>query len=112
MSPLNQRQQQLIVKNVLAACKNITTLNKTGYNFLCLASGFMAHYNLSGFIAHYSEHSLEEDLARNANFNQWHNFRVGERNADYYHSKRDCYNKILGGLAADEFIARHDHSFA
>jgi hypothetical protein len=102
MTPLTQRQKQLISKNVLAACKDITKLNKTGYNFLYLASGFIAHYNLQGFIAYYSEHDLQADIERNARQNQWHNFRAGERDADYYHSKRDCYNMILGGFVAKE----------
>lgn len=107
MTPLTQRQKQLIAKNVLAACKDINKLNKTGYDFLYLASGFIAHYNLQGFIAHYSEHDLQADIERNARQNQWHNFRQGERDADYYHAKRDAYNMILGGLvAADEMDAQ------
>lgn len=102
MTPLTTRQKQLIAKNVLAACKDINKLNKTGYNFLYLASGFIAHYNLEGFKAYYSEHDLQADIERNAKPNQWNNFRAGERDADYYHSKRDCYNMILGGLVANE----------
>lgn len=107
MTPLTTRQKQLIAKNVLAACKDISKLNKTGYNFLYLASGFIAHYNLEGFKAYYSEHSLKQDIERNAKANQWTNFRANERDADYYHAKRDCYNMILGGLvAADEMDAQ------
>ena len=108
MTPLTQRQKQLITKNVLAACKDITKLNKTGYNFLYLASGFIAHYNLQGFIAHYTNHSLQKDIERNAKPNQWNNFRQGEEHAEYYHAKRDCYNMILGGLVArDELDAQN-----
>ena len=107
MTPLTQRQKQLIAKNVLAACKDISKLNKTGYNFLYLASGFIAHYNLEGFKAYYSEHNLQDDIERNARANQWNNFRAGERDADYYHSKRDCYNMILGAFAAQQFIRDH-----
>lgn len=102
MTPLTERQKQLITKNVLAACKNITKLNKTGYDFLYQASGFIAHYDINGFIAHYSEHSLQDDIERNARQNQWSNFRAGERNYDYYMAKRDCYNMILGGLVAND----------
>ena len=50
LAPLTERQKVLIVSNVVKACKDITLLNKTGYNFLYLASGFIAHYNLHGFI--------------------------------------------------------------
>ena len=104
MTPMTQREKELTSKNVLAACKDITKLNKRGYDFLYLASGFIAHYNLQGFIAYYSEHSLQADIERNARQNQWHNFRQGERDADYYHAKRDCYNMILGGLVARDVI--------
>jgi hypothetical protein len=104
MTPLTLRQKQLITKNVLAACKDITKLNKTGYNFLYLASGFIAHYNLNGFIDYYKHHSLVQDIEGNATANQWRNFRVGEQHADYYHSKRECYNMILGGLIAQELL--------
>jgi hypothetical protein len=108
MTPLTQREKELITKNVLAACRDITKLNKRGYDFLYLASGFIAHYNLQGFIAYYSEHSLKADIERNAKANQWTNFRQGERDADYYHAKRDCYNMILGGLVArDELDAQN-----
>lgn len=107
MTPLTQREKELTAKNVLAACKDIEKLNKRGYNFLYLASGFIAHYNLEGFKAHYSEHSLQDDIERNARANQWNNFRSGERDADYYHAKRDCYNMILGAFTAQEFIRQH-----
>lgn len=107
MTPLTHRQKQLIAKNILAACKDITKLNKTGYDFINVASGFIAHYNLAGFIGYYSEHSLKHDIERNAKANQWSNFRKGESYADYYHAKRDAYNMILGGLvAADEMDAQ------
>ena len=98
MTPMTQRKKELTAKNVLAACKDINKLNKRGYDFLYLASGFIAHYNLEGFKAHYSEHSLQEDIERNAAANQWHNFRKGEGYYDYYMARRDCYNMILGGM--------------
>lgn len=108
MKPLTDQQQKNIVRNVLAACKNIDKLNGTGYGFLYLASGFIAHYDIHGFKAHYSEPgSLRRDIEANARANQWNNFRIGERDADYYHSKRDTYNRILGGFCADEFIRQH-----
>jgi len=49
MTPLTQRQKQLIAKNILAACKDITKLNKTGYDFINVANGFIAHYDLQGY---------------------------------------------------------------
>ncbi len=98
LTPLTERQQTLIVNNVLRACKDITKLNKTGYNFLYLASGFIAHYNMYGFIDHYSRYSLVENILRNTNANMWNNFRKGDQNYDYYMSKAAVYKKILAGL--------------
>jgi len=108
MTPLTNREKQLITKNVLAACKDITKLNTCGYDFLYLASGFIAHYNLQGFKNYYSDGSLQRDIERNARANQWSNFRQGEGYYDYYMAKRDCYNMILGGLVArDELNAQN-----
>lgn len=108
LKPLTETQQKNIARNVLAACRDIEKLNKTGYNFLYLASGFIAHYDINGFKAYYSEPgSLQRDIERNARANQWHNFRPGERDADYYHSKRDTYNRILGGFCAGQFMRDH-----
>ena len=95
---LTERQKTLIVNNVVKACKNIDNLNKTGYNFLYLASGFIAHYNLYGFIASYTGKSLKQDIISYAGQNQWKNFRPGESNYDYYMSKADVYNRILAAI--------------
>ena len=108
MKPLTDIQQTRIVNNVIAACRDINKLNKTGYDFLYLASGFIAHYDIHGFKAHYAERgSLQADIEANARFNQWHNFRKGERDAEYYHSKRDTYNAILGRFCAAEYSNRY-----
>jgi len=98
LTPLTERQKTLIVNNVVKACKDITQLNKTGYNFLYLASGFIAHYNLYGFIDYYENTSLKHDIISNAGQNQWKNFRPGERDYDYYMSKADVYNRILAEI--------------
>jgi len=95
MTPLTERQKTLIVNNVVKAVKNIDNLNKTGYNFLYLASGFIAHYDLYGFIASYTGQSLKQDIISFAGQNQWNNFRPGERDYDYYMAKKDVYNRIL-----------------
>jgi hypothetical protein len=104
LKPLTAQQQKNIVRNVLAACRDIEKLNGTGYKFLNLCAGFIAHYDLNGFKAYYSEpDSLQRDIEANARQNQWHNFRTGERDADYYHSKRDTYNQILAGFCVDQY---------
>ena len=98
MTPLTERQKTLIVSNVVKAVKNINSLNKSGYNFLYLASGFIAYYNMNGFIAEYSGRSLKNDIVSNASQNQWNNFRPNERDYDYYMAKKDVYNRIIAQI--------------
>jgi len=100
METIDTKTQALIVKNVIAACGNIEKLNKRGYNFLYLCSGFIAHYDIEGFKEHYRDNSLVADIEANYSQNQWRNFREGEKHAAFYHSKRDIYNAILGNLLA------------
>ena len=95
MTPLTERQKTLIVSNVVKAVKNIDNLNRTGYNFLYLESGFIAHYDLNGFIDFYSYVNLKNDIIGFAGQNQWNNFHPGERDYDYYMAKKDVYNRIL-----------------
>lgn len=97
--PLTERQKTLTVNNVVKACKNIDSLNKTGYNFINLCSGFIAHYDLYGFISHYSDYSLKQDILSFAGQNQWRNFRPGERDYEYMMAKKDVYNRILAQIA-------------
>ena len=97
MESLTLKQQQLIAKNVLAACKDIRKLNGTGYRFICQAWGFIANYNLDGFKDEYSDGSLPGFIKQCAHMNQYENFRLSP-DAAYYHSKRDTYNLILKGL--------------
>jgi hypothetical protein len=98
IAPFTERQQTIIVNNVVNACKNIENLNKQGYKFISLAVGFIAHYNLNGFIDYYSEYDLKSDIIRNQSSNMWNNFRQGEQNYDYYMSKKEIYLKIIDRL--------------
>jgi hypothetical protein len=98
IKPFTERQQTIIANNIVKACKNIESLNKQGYNFISLASGFIAHYNHYGFIEYYKEHDLKSDILSNKNQNMWDNFRYGEQNYEYYMSKREIYLKIVDKL--------------
>ena len=96
LTPMTEKEQALTVKNVIAACKDIKKLNKRGYNFLYLCSGFIAHYNLYGFIEHYSNESLKEDLLRHKNqYNNWHPY---EADYEYYIAKKNVYAEIIKQL--------------
>lgn len=99
IEPLTDAQIKRIVNNVVAACKDISKLNKTGYGFIYLASGFIAHYDIHGFIHHYhSEGKLRNAILHFQSRNQWENFRLGEPNYAYYKSKQRCYNLICDQL--------------
>jgi hypothetical protein len=100
IQPITDKEKELIYKNVVAACRDISKLNKRGYGFLYLASGFIAHFNLDGFREAFGNgDALRRAILANQDNNQWRNFRIGEQNAEYYFSKRDVYNRICAALA-------------
>lgn len=93
--PMTLKEQELTIKNVVSACKDISKLNKRGYNFLYLANGFIAHYNILGFKDHYHcGNTLKQDILCYQSQNQWHNFRQGEKDYDYMMTKKHVYNAI------------------
>lgn len=69
--------------------------NKYAYNFIHIASGFIAHYNIHGFIENYgSTHALAKDILNNKSSNQWNNFHKGEKDYEYMMQKKEIYNRI------------------
>ena len=98
---LTLRQTQMIAKNVSDIIKsdNIEKLTKQSYNFLYLCQGFIAHYNIGGFKDYYENTSkLQRDLLLNESMNQWSNFQKGNKDYEYYMSKKRTYNTILEHL--------------
>jgi hypothetical protein len=106
MKPFTTTQAQRIASNLATACRDISKLNATAYRFISGCPGFIAHYDLHGFIAHYSGASLRDDILGYQRINQWHNFRPGEREADYYHSKRDVYNTACARIIGADIVNR------
>ena len=102
MEALTIKEQDLIYKNVIKACSDISKLNKRGYNYLYLCSGFIAHYNIHGFKSHYEDTSLIRDILSNKESNTWNNFREGDRDYHYYKSKAEVYKKIIDKLHKQE----------
>lgn len=92
---LTPRQETLIVNNVVAAVRDIRKLNRTGYKFINLCSGFIAHYDLYGFIDYYGGESLRADILDNWQANKWLNFRAGDENYEYYRQKARIYTNIV-----------------
>lgn len=92
---LTKRQETLIVDNIAAACNDIRKLNNTGYKFIYLCNGFIAHYDRFGFQDYYHYgHYLQRDILKFQNQNQYNNFQPGEENYKYYKQKARIYNKI------------------
>jgi hypothetical protein len=104
MEPYSTTQQARIVKNILAACRDISKLNGPAYRFISGCPGFIAHYDISGFKAHYWDQwghyceKLINDILANQSINQWSNFRHGERDYDYNMSRKAIYNAICNNL--------------
>lgn len=101
---LTKTEENQIVRNIgLAITKDINLLNKNGYEFLHVCSGFIAHYNLHGFISHYgcSSH-LAMDIITNYSGNQYSNWFKGETDYEYYMQKKRIYKRIYGIAKGDE----------
>jgi len=105
IKPKTEKQVKAIVKNVVAACHNINKLNKIGYDYIYLCSGFIAHYNLGGFIDYYSDNvKLTHDILEYQSMNKWTNFHPGDENYEYYHQKGEIYAMIVAELAKERLF--------
>jgi hypothetical protein len=98
MDAITEKQKSLIVNNIVRACDDISKLNGTGYKYIYLASGFIAHYDINGFKGHYSGHSLADNILSNEHANKWNNFNPGDKHYHYYKSKADIYSRIVAKL--------------
>ena len=94
LTKMTDKEKELTIKNIESAVKDIDKLNKRGYHYLNLASGFIAHYDINGFIEYYKENSLKEDILRHLKDNKWDNFRKGEKDYEYYSQKGEIYAEI------------------
>jgi len=94
LEPMSEMQKKRIVNNIVKACRDIQKLSRAGYNYIYLACGFIAHYDINGFKHHYTYHSLKEDILSYQSENQWDNFSPGEENYEYYRQKAEIYNEI------------------
>lgn len=101
MAPITEKEKAAIIKNITEVVRtsDIQLLSKKSYDFLYLASGFIAHYDHSGFKSYY-EHgwALRRDIFEYRSINQWDNFYRGEKDYEYYMSKKDLYNRICAAI--------------
>ena len=98
LKPLTPRQQTLIINNIVKACSDITKLNKQGYVYLYLCSGFVANYSLHGFIDYHLKVDLRQTILAHANANKWANFTLKDADYDYYMTKAKVYAMILNNI--------------
>jgi hypothetical protein len=99
LKPLSNTKVKSIISNVVAACKDINKLQKRGYNYLYLCSGFIAHYNIHGFKDHYSGITLRADILMYAGSNRYENFAPSDENYEYYHQRAQIYREIVKQLS-------------
>jgi len=90
-------------RNVLAAFKDIEKLNKSGYNFLYLLCGFIAHYNYYGFIQYYRDHSLKQDFLDSSDVKRSRRFIsdpffTEHEQSEYYRNRYEIIELIKAGL--------------
>jgi len=102
LTPYTEKQKSLIVTNIVKACDDIHKLNGTGYKFIYLASGFIAHYNIEGFKCNYDivdcGYSLGDAILANESANRWDNFNERDKDYTYMMSKKDIYKRICDKL--------------
>ena len=101
MKRYTERQKTMIVNNVVAATLDIEKLKPIGYNYLYLASGFIAHFNVEGFKDFYQNWSLatlKQNILEYKDRNQWNNFGPNDRDYSYYMDKKEIYNRICKAL--------------
>ena len=101
LEPMSETKKNAIVKSIVNTIVkgNIELLTKQAYDFINLASGFIAHYNHSGFKYHYEDtEKFKADILAFKNQNQWANFSAGEQNYEYYMQKKEIYNMICAGI--------------
>lgn len=97
MKPITAKQKEAILRSFRAVFKfhDIAKLTKAGYNFIYLAGGFIAHYDIEGFRSfYYDPMELALDIVGNSRLNQWDNFSPSDEHYAYYMSKREVYNEI------------------
>jgi hypothetical protein len=100
--PFEQDKTARIVKNILAACRDISLLSQEGYRWMNLRAGFIAHYDMEGFI---EEYQTCQNLRDNILVNQIHNTSCNRSRKDrdylYYLQQCEMYQQIVEQLLAE-----------
>ncbi len=102
MTPITEKEKAAIIKNIAEVLRtnHSQKLSKQSYGFLCLASGFIAHYDHNGFCSYYGfGNVLKDDILRHRNENLYSHFHPGERDYEYYQSKADLYKRICDTIS-------------
>jgi len=89
IKPIEARQAERIINNILDACMDISHLSEEAYRWLRLRNGFIAHHTREGFIADFqhSLHLYENILAYEYANTQCNRLRD---DPDYRYCKQQC----------------------
>lgn len=99
-----ERQERMIVANLILASKDITRLSRQAYKWISICCGFIAEYNHHGFVTAYHkdyncyDESLGEAIKRNQDNNQWQNFQPSHPDYEYMMQKKRMYNQICEAI--------------
>jgi hypothetical protein len=100
--PFEQDKAARIVKNILAACRDITCLSLEAHRWIHLRAGFIAHYDLDGFIEEYQTcQNLRDNILANQIHNTSCNRSRKDRDYPYYLQQCEMYQQIVERLLAE-----------
>ena len=82
---LEPEKALIIIKNLLDACRDITSLTQEGYRLIHLRTGFIAHYDREGFIEEYlTSQNLRDKILANQIHNTSCNRSLKDKDNPYY----------------------------
>ena len=100
--PLEPEKAARIIKNILAACRDITCLSMEAYRWIHIKAGFIAHYDLEGFIEEYQTcQNLRDNILANQIHNTSCNRSRKDRDYPYYLQQCEMYQQIVEQLLAE-----------
>ena len=103
LKPIEKERADAIVKNILAACRDISLLSLESYRWLHLRSGFIAHYCREGFIEEYqTNQNLRECILAYQHANIHCTRNANDVEYPYYRQQSGMYNQIVDQLNATE----------
>ena len=102
LHPLEPEKVSRIVKNILAACRDITCQSLEAYRWIHLRVGFISHFDLEGFIEEYQScQNLRDNILANQIHNTSCNRSRKDKDYPYYMQQCPLYEQIAKQLLAE-----------